>query len=554
VFFNPADVVEGDGEGTVVGTLTATGLNPDAVSWTLSGDAAALLELEYKGLVGGIATWDVKVRKDKRLDTEHINFTAAFDDGTSSGSEDYTLDVDENDPPVTLFAAEVVGRAVGKDTIIGVLTFEDDEGDAVTYTLSDESAEFYRLEKNDDGSWTVKAAKSFSFDGIGETPNFTVMVDDGVNEPFEESVDLKLVNRDPVLNLTTVAAPQGAPAGTVVAKLAAIDPDEDELFDYTLLGDSQDFFELEANEEGGYDVVVREDVTLDYRNAKHLTIKVGVSDFASTVTATVKLVNAAPTATVNALSVNEGAEGGTVVGTIAMTDREEDEISYVLSAESAKLFALEENGTGGFDIVVRDGVSLDYGNLAHRKASVTVSDGFNTVTKEIALNLIDQVDLVTGTSKSDILNGAFGSDIVRGLAGNDRLDGREGDDRLYGNGGRDVLTGGSGKDIFVFELKPNKKTNVDNVWDYNVKDDTTWLENKVFTKLGKKGSEAKPAQLSKAFFTVGDKAKDANDHLIYNKKTGKLSYDADGSGSKQAVDVAILKKGLSMTYKDFFVI
>lgn len=60
--------------------------------------------------------------------------------------------------------------------------------------------------------------------------------------------------------------------------------------------------------------------------------------------------------------------------------------------------------------------------------------------------------------------------------------------------------------------------------------------------------------MKKAFFVVGDKAKDSDDYLIYNKKTGKLSYDVDGSGSKAAVEIATLSKKLAMTYKDFFVI
>ena len=47
---------------------------------------------------------------------------------------------------------------------------------------------------------------------------------------------------------------------------------------------------------------------------------------------------------------------------------------------------------------------------------------------------------------------------------------------------------------------------------------------------------------------------DKDDHVIYNKKTGVLSYDVDGSGSKVAVEFAQLKKGLAMTFKDLFVI
>lgn len=59
--------------------------------------------------------------------------------------------------------------------------------------------------------------------------------------------------------------------------------------------------------------------------------------------------------------------------------------------------------------------------------------------------------------------------------------------------------------------------------------------------------------MNKSFFAI-DKATDKNDYLLYSKKTGVLSYDADGSGSKAAVEFAQLKKGLAMTYKDIFIV
>ncbi|MGO4571141.1 hypothetical protein [Microvirga sp. 2TAF3] len=43
-------------------------------------------------------------------------------------------------------------------------------------------------------------------------------------------------------------------------------------------------------------------------------------------------------------------------------------------------------------------------------------------------------------------------------------------------------------------------------------------------------------------------------YLICDAKKGVLYYDADGSGKGKAVEIATLKKGLKMTYADFFVI
>ncbi len=72
-----------------------------------------------------------------------------------------------------------------------------------------------------------------------------------------------------------------------------------------------------------------------------------------------------------------------------------------------------------------------------------------------------------------------------------------------------------------------------------MKDDTIWLDNAVFKKLGK-GSLTKKGKLDKEFFVIDTKARESDDYLIYNKKTGVLSYDADGSGSKKAVEIATL--------------
>ena len=70
----------------------------------------------------------------------------------------------------------------------------------------------------------------------------------------------------------------------------------------------------------------------------------------------------------------------------------------------------------------------------------------------------------------------------------------------------------------------------------------------------KKGTEQKPFKIGKKFFTVDDKANDKDDYLIYSKKTGVLSYDADGSGKGQAVEFALLKNKATLKVDDFFVI
>ncbi|RDI59364.1 calcium-binding protein [Microvirga subterranea] len=162
-------------------------------------------------------------------------------------------------------------------------------------------------------------------------------------------------------------------------------------------------------------------------------------------------------------------------------------------------------------------------------------------------------DRLLGEDGDDILLGDNGNDTLVGGTGNDVLGGGFGDDQIWGGLGKDALAGGAGKDVFAFDYKPNK-AHADRITDFNVRDDSIYLENAAFKKLGKKGTIDKPAKIGRAFFTVGDKAKDANDYLIYNKKTGKLYYDENGSGAGKMVEIATLSKNLKLTYSDFFTI
>jgi cysteinyl-tRNA synthetase len=156
-------------------------------------------------------------------------------------------------------------------------------------------------------------------------------------------------------------------------------------------------------------------------------------------------------------------------------------------------------------------------------------------------------DRIDGRNGNDRLDGGKGNDTLIGGSGNDKLSGGAGNDKLSGGAGKDVLTGNSGADIFVFETKLGA-SNIDTISDFSAKDDTIWLDDDIFAKAGKVGD-----LLSSAFHT-GTKAHDASDRIIYDKLTGKLFYDADGTGKTAAVQFAQLDKNLGLTAGDFDII
>jgi Ca2+-binding RTX toxin-like protein len=127
--------------------------------------------------------------------------------------------------------------------------------------------------------------------------------------------------------------------------------------------------------------------------------------------------------------------------------------------------------------------------------------------------------------------------IVRGNAGSNILDGK---------GGADQLWGLAGKDMFLLSSALGNG-NVDKVMDFNVRDDTIWLDDSVFQGLGL-------GALPSGAFAKGTAALQADDRIIYDAKTGNLYFDPDGVGGADQLLVANLSTGLKLTYADFAVI
>ncbi|MDP9422288.1 MAG: calcium-binding protein, partial [Pseudomonadota bacterium] len=149
--------------------------------------------------------------------------------------------------------------------------------------------------------------------------------------------------------------------------------------------------------------------------------------------------------------------------------------------------------------------------------------------------------------------GTSGADKLIGTAEADRIEAKGGDDFLFGKGGADQLIGGTGKDKFVFDTALDGS--IDQILDFNPADDTFYLDNAIFTKLSG-GSLSSPQRIYSGQLVDGAGAvpKDASDYLIYDKTTGNLSYDADGSGAGKAIVFAHLQAGLDLTPSDFYVI
>lgn len=152
-------------------------------------------------------------------------------------------------------------------------------------------------------------------------------------------------------------------------------------------------------------------------------------------------------------------------------------------------------------------------------------------------------DFMPTSSSSD------GGIVATSDASADTLVGGDGDDSLHGQGGNDRLVGAEGNDRFVFDTSLDRSVNVDNVVDLVPRKghgDLLALSMAIFPEIG--------GRLSKGEFHIGNRAEDGGDRIIYNKKSGGVSFDHDGRGGDGAVLFATIDAKLKITHKDFDVI
>jgi cysteinyl-tRNA synthetase len=142
------------------------------------------------------------------------------------------------------------------------------------------------------------------------------------------------------------------------------------------------------------------------------------------------------------------------------------------------------------------------------------------------------------------------ADIANGGGGNDKIFGKGGKDTISGGQGRDTLEGGSGKDHFLFDSKLSAR-NHDAITDFAHDVDVIALDHKIFSAIGDALSDG-------AFYAKrgATEAHDEDDRIIYDKKTGKLYYDADGNaeGGQDAIHFATLTTKPVIDADDFLIV
>jgi Ca2+-binding RTX toxin-like protein len=200
---------------------------------------------------------------------------------------------------------------------------------------------------------------------------------------------------------------------------------------------------------------------------------------------------------------------------------------------------------GGVIDVIWDAGGIDTISAEGRTDNVTIDlreGGFSSIgaTANLAIAYKAKIENATGGDGNDILTGNDLANTLRGGAGNDTLSGGQ---------GRDFLFGGEGSDSFIFNTRPTSAS-ADRIMDFSSEFDTIMLSRAVFSGLS--ANKAITEAQFKAY-DGGRMVLDRSDRIVYDRSTGDLYFDADGSGRSAAIKFATVDPYTVLTTADFFV-
>ncbi len=273
-----------------------------------------------------------------------------------------------------------VSETVPAGTVVATFSATDPEGNALSYSLSGSGSDLMTVSET--GEVTLTGDLDFE---ANSTLVVMLEISDGANITTEE-ITINVINDDEpatiaaTLNASSFA--ENAAIGAAIASVDASDP-EGSAVTFTLSGTGSDNFSIDAS--GNITLASG----LDYETATSYDLTVVADDgtYASTevITISVADVNEAPTlsATVAFNAFLENTATGTTIATSSATDPEAGAISYSLSGTGSENFSVSSDGT----VTLASG--LDYETATGYAITLTASDGANSVSETLTINVGD---------------------------------------------------------------------------------------------------------------------------------------------------------------------
>jgi len=318
--------------------------------------AVSTLQTDIQAIANGTATAETVtsytsdilayIAEDQNVDSGEIapDISAIADSATTSEDTAVTINVVANDSYVTTAPVSIT-TSNGTN---GTTTIAESSPEQIVYT------------------------PDADYNG---TDTFTYTLTQGEKTSSADvTLSIEAVNDAPSIDIASTIQVQENQ--TAVTTVSVSDVDEDELT-LTLGGTDADSFNLSDEN------VLTFKEAPDYETKSSYVITLSLTDGTETVTKEVtisvtKINNVAPEFTSEAIF--SAAENQTAIGTVTATDAEEDDVTFTVSGSELAI-----TSAGVLTFVE----APDYETKATYTATVTASDGTNTTTQDITVNVIN---------------------------------------------------------------------------------------------------------------------------------------------------------------------
>ena len=272
-------------------------------------------------------------------------------------------DLDESQAPTDITFSDLsVDENSVPGTVVATLgAIDPDAGDTHTFELSGEGAEFFEIDGN---LIVVRDGVDLDTETLAEIP-LTVTATDSSGNTFSEDtiIDVANVNEAPTtITPSTASVDENSFGNTAVATLQTDNPEDSEHVSFEIVGGSDDFFIL------GNTIRVKPGSELDHEDSDSATLVIRATDSGgnsvdSEISIAINDVNEAPTAIVGSpTSVDENAEGGTVLANFSPVDADEgdtftfDIVRFNGEIDDNPFIEIDENGV----LTVREGADINF--------------------------------------------------------------------------------------------------------------------------------------------------------------------------------------------------
>ncbi|WP_172435952.1 cadherin domain-containing protein [Sediminicola luteus] len=383
-------LVENTGAGFLVGTIVATDDGTEPLSFAIKtndDDAFTLDESSGEIFVSNTGSFDYETKNVYSL-------VVVVSDGVFETEAVVTInitDVDENTAPVVTAQTFSIAEDSASGIAIGTVMATDAESNTLSFSIKTNDDDAFEINTST-GELTLATSSNLDF----ETKNsytIVVVVSDGVLET-EATVTIAITdvedNTAPAVDAQTFNIAEDSASGTAIGTVIATDAESNTL-SFSIKTNDDDAFEID---EATGELSLSSTATIDFETKNEYTIVVLVSDGTLETEATISILvtdvaeNTAPTVANTSFTINEGLAAAVVFGNINATDPDQGQsLNYSITTNSNGIFAISNTG----DLSIASGMSVNYNTAASHTITVSVTDGIDTTTADITINVAKPV-------------------------------------------------------------------------------------------------------------------------------------------------------------------